>query len=181
MGKEITVDQRIKNREKLANFLEKQVLDRQFDMEHFRRDSWGDCVDFLSETNCGTIGCALGWGPFVVKPRTNHYTPASALFGKRLDFSKYEELFIRRIGIVKNDRDLFKHKSVFEFLFGAFWGHTRHSTKYDAAHRLRLLNQAVKGNSPDLLVDDNQFEYFFPECRPKKLKIAKYMISNELR
>lgn len=36
-----------------------------FDMHAFRRNMEGEATTFKSPTDCGTIGCALGWAPLV--------------------------------------------------------------------------------------------------------------------
>jgi len=50
---------------KLAKSILEKVTDDQFNMESFRSIGGGDPCDFKSKNDCGTIGCALGWAPFV--------------------------------------------------------------------------------------------------------------------
>lgn len=55
---------------KLADYLENNVTQEQFHMHTFRqrpnRATGGlNSLGFVSLNDCGTIGCAAGWGPFV--------------------------------------------------------------------------------------------------------------------
>jgi len=51
----------LKNLEKLADFLENEITDKQFDISEYRRGD-GYACDLLTH-DCGTIGCAIGWIP----------------------------------------------------------------------------------------------------------------------
>jgi len=50
---------------KLAKYILSGVTDNQFNMGKYRRDIYGFSKDFVSINDCGTVGCALGWSPFV--------------------------------------------------------------------------------------------------------------------
>ena len=56
---------------KLATYLEEHVTQEQFDMSSYRVDEDMDIVNLTSSSDlnntdeCGTFGCALGWGPWV--------------------------------------------------------------------------------------------------------------------
>jgi len=54
-----------KNLVKLAKYILEEVSDEQFDMKWFRSNHIDTGVEFFSKENCGTVGCALGWAPFV--------------------------------------------------------------------------------------------------------------------
>jgi hypothetical protein len=54
------------NLNKLADFIEKNVSQKQLDMSYCRLDEEGNRVHFISQDDCGTSGCALGWAPFVL-------------------------------------------------------------------------------------------------------------------
>ena len=71
------------NLEILATFLENEVTQEQFDMLQFRSHDDKD-VSFLSLKDCGTVGCALGWAPFVIKTESQDFDNEDYL-----DFSAY--------------------------------------------------------------------------------------------
>jgi len=54
-----------KNLVKLSKYILSEVSDEQFDMEFFRSSGEECDVKFYSKEDCGTVGCALGWSPFV--------------------------------------------------------------------------------------------------------------------
>jgi len=54
-----------KNLVKLAKFILSDVSDEQFNMKYFRSDVGDSLKKFKSKEDCGTVGCALGWAPFV--------------------------------------------------------------------------------------------------------------------
>lgn len=53
------------NLKKLADWIEINLTEDQFDMKAYRQDDQGTRVGFHSINNCGTVGCLLGWAPFV--------------------------------------------------------------------------------------------------------------------
>lgn len=81
----------LKNLEKLANFLEKKVTNKQFKMDDFRQNKNGVSCEFVSNKSCGTIGCALGWAPFKIPAKRGHFNNDSVGF-KYLDFDLYARL-----------------------------------------------------------------------------------------
>ena len=54
----------IENLTKLADFLESEVKDEQFDIYAYRK-KFGEDYPFFSKSDCGSVGCALGWLPFI--------------------------------------------------------------------------------------------------------------------
>ena len=75
------------NLSKLADYLETEVKQKQFDMDLYRSDEVGRMCDFRSYHDCGTVGCALGWAPFVegLEPidqefDDDHYMGVSLIF-----------------------------------------------------------------------------------------------------
>ena len=167
MSIEITAEQRIRNREKLANFLMKKVSDEQFDMSVYRADEDGDEVPYNSKTDCGTVGCALGWGPFVVKPKAVHYAK-----WKSLSFQSYAELFVIFTSV----------PWVYGFLFDGHWTYTKYNTRLDAVHRLKILNSAVSKKDPNILIKDEQFSYFIKDRHELGMitHIAESIVNNEV-
>jgi len=57
----------VTNLKKLRNYLEKYVTQDKFDMGDFRSKTLDvdTSCSFTTKNICGTIGCALGWAPFV--------------------------------------------------------------------------------------------------------------------
>ena len=76
----------IENLTKLADFLESEVKDDQFDISEYRRSEFGDVRDFKCIGDCGTIGCALGWLPFVIKPHLSDFNS-----NMNLDFNRFSQ------------------------------------------------------------------------------------------
>jgi len=50
---------------KLSKFILKNIKDEQFSMKWFRSNHTDNGVEFYTKEYCGTVGCALGWAPFV--------------------------------------------------------------------------------------------------------------------
>jgi hypothetical protein len=48
----------------LADYIEENVAQEFLEMTEFRLDEFGEECSFFSVVNCGSSGCALGWGPF---------------------------------------------------------------------------------------------------------------------
>lgn len=105
----------IKNLLALADFLETKVRDDQFHLSNYRANQHGLAVAFRSLEDCGTVGCALGWAPFVndemsVKPR--HFSTSLPGLPAFVDWEKYsEEVFGIRL-----------YSSIFVHLFSSHWG-----------------------------------------------------------
>lgn len=81
----------------LANWLmtnEKHLVETNgFNMGYFRSDQNQKMEDFVSPEQCGTAGCALGWGPATGVPalaaiEADFYT-AEEGFVKTLDYDRY--------------------------------------------------------------------------------------------
>jgi len=86
---------------KLAKFILENIKDEQFNMSSFRLNKYYNSVRFKSKEDCGTIGCALGWAPFV-----------EGLEVVKSDYYKGEPMYL--------DFDLYS-KRVFGTAFGIFW------------------------------------------------------------
>ena len=88
----------IKNLKILRNWLAAgNIKQEQFDMEFYRSGEVN--LEFLNKKNCGTLGCVLGWCPFIPK------------------FSKYRATSFRYLA-----DELFNvSSSVWSFLFGSEW------------------------------------------------------------
>jgi len=95
---------------KLAKFILSEVDDGKFDMETFRTNYDSSEVEFYSKKDCGTIGCALGWAPFV--PGLENL-PEDGDEYKALSFIKYSK---RVFGV-----DFKSVKSTWSFLFSDEW------------------------------------------------------------
>lgn len=55
------------NLTKLADFLEKELTDKQFNIRNYLTDEGSECkIVIPKEYECGTIGCAIGWAPFAL-------------------------------------------------------------------------------------------------------------------
>lgn len=78
----------------LALFLGTKITDEQFNMETYRQNGFGRHVLFNSKTDCGTVGCALGWGPFVVTPQESHFITSIFTQKLQLSFVEYQKEFI---------------------------------------------------------------------------------------
>lgn len=98
------------NLSKLANFLEANVTNEQFSMDHFRAGGNGETIPGTKE-HCGTIGCALGWGPWVkgleVKAIDLHN------LAEAVSWSRYSS---RVLGVSFSDNE-------WDFMFSGSWVH----------------------------------------------------------
>lgn len=52
----------VENLSRLAVFLETEVDQSRFDMAEFSQDEFGEGLS-IGAHECGTVGCAIGWGP----------------------------------------------------------------------------------------------------------------------
>jgi len=50
---------------KLAKYILANISNEKFDMRWYRSSDIEPNISFYSKENCGTVGCALGWAPFV--------------------------------------------------------------------------------------------------------------------
>lgn len=139
-----------KNLLKLANYLELNVTQKMFNMQSYRENSEGDSVTFRSKTDCGTVGCALGYAPlvngleaiaeeFIIGMNHSNY----------LDFSDYCK---RVLGICN-----YKDKS-WEFLFASQWVGFD-NTPEGAAARIKYLvdGNSLRGFNADFLDYDEEY------------------------
>lgn len=111
---------------RLADFLENKIEDSQFDIEYYRNE------DFISESNCGTVGCALGWMPFVEKTIKSDYD-------NKLDFDRYS---IRVLGADFSFLGNQKQKAL-AYLFEQYNSLLEgHDTRLSAVKRIRTLVKA---------------------------------------
>lgn len=65
----------------LRDFLRDHVTDAQFDMGQYRQDMPGGVsAEYYNAQHCGTVGCALGWAPFVdgLKPIPEDFSTVPA-------------------------------------------------------------------------------------------------------
>lgn len=101
----------------LADFLQKEVTDKQFNIKNFRMKNSKILTPFKSLNDCGSIGCALGWAPFVIKPAESTYEVFYDYFDHtvttKLSFESYSE---EAFGCTVNDN------SLGDFMFGGVWG-----------------------------------------------------------
>lgn len=103
------------NLQKVHDFVRDHVRDEQFDMENFRATDGGDSVHFKGHRDCGTVGCFLGWSPFVL-PITK----------EELHDDNFISFF--RLSRIKFGIDIGIHESTWDDLFGTdVWTSNRKS------------------------------------------------------
>jgi hypothetical protein len=104
------------------------VETKAFDMNHYRSEGSHVC-EFVSETNCGTVGCALGWAPV---------TGIKALAALEEDYFNPRELSFRWYC----DRVFeLKHSSMYwDWCFSDEWADTDNTPKGSAIRIMYLLN-----------------------------------------
>ena len=102
---------------KLADFLD-TLPPEKFDMQNYRakvyRNKIFQPVSFKEVNDCGTVGCALGWGPFVKGLEPTIYDLFSSKFSNGLlylDFVIYGE---RVFGVEVGSAN-------YEFMFSEQW------------------------------------------------------------
>jgi len=54
-----------KNLVKLSKYIFEMIADEKFNLKNFRSICDVASCNFKSKEDCGTVGCALGWAPFV--------------------------------------------------------------------------------------------------------------------
>ena len=141
---------RLDNLSKLADYLESNVKDEQFNMTYFRMDKIDPKsgvihdVQYTSSSDCGTIGCALGYGPFVVEPSLCDYDDGT------LSFIKY------------SDRNFINAKNeLWNYLFSEQWEKLSPS-RLSAVSRIRnVVNTKgeITGDICDALLDLHVAEF----------------------
>ena len=115
------------NLTKLADYLEKVITDKQFDISSYRRDSFNDVIEFKNINDCGTIGCALGWAPFVNGLEVVESDYISILENRTLGFNRYSE----RIFNLSTSDDKY------DFLFSSYWSDSPEETRLATVNRIR--------------------------------------------
>lgn len=122
----------LKNLAKLADYLENNVKDSQFNMTYMRGDGFGYYCDFKSKTDCGAVGCALGWAPFIIKVKSDDFESFSE-DPKSLDFNKYADR-------VFGTGDDMRNSAQWCYMFDYKWADSpRQSTRKAAVKRIRNL------------------------------------------
>ena len=92
------------------------VTQETFDMEYYRSDEHGDSiVGFYSYENCGTVGCLMGWAPFIkgFEPCLYYDDPFQIM---HLDFMSYVYK-IFNFDLITNQ----EYSHVYKFLFSSEW------------------------------------------------------------
>ena len=114
------------NLTKLADYLENVITDDQFDIENFRSDSFNNIIEFKNINDCGTIGCALGWAPFVNGLEAFESDYIIILGNRTLGFHNYS----KRIFDMMLDNK-------FDFLFSDYWLDSPEETRLATVNRIR--------------------------------------------
>jgi len=82
------------------------VTQETFDMEYYRKNKDGVEVEFSSIHDCGTVGCLMGWAPFVEGLEFNETRTWTDYVSQKFGFN--------------HDTD-HEYVYVFEFLFASGW------------------------------------------------------------
>lgn len=93
--------EQLDNLQKVHDFVRDHVKNEQFDMENFRTTNEGYVTPFKGHRDCGTIGCFLGWCPFVLPITKEEITGdfisffrlSRIKFGIELGMSEWDDLF----------------------------------------------------------------------------------------
>ncbi len=109
----------LENLSKLADFLETEVKDHQFDMEHYMLRENGLVAVCEEVPECGTVGCAIGWA-------------SSLFFNDAMDSMYWCDFSARVFGSSFFDDDL-----TWCFLFDADWAKSPKSSRKDTINRIR--------------------------------------------
>lgn len=141
-----------KNLIKLRDYLviHKEEISKHFNMISYRRNEDGIPVDYIDGSNCGTIGCVLGWAPFVegLEPDEDefrHYDNKESA----LDFKKYS---YNKFGHdIKN--------GIWSFLFSPQW-RWENNTVEGAIDRLNFVITALLENKE---LKMHEVDYILPE------------------
>lgn len=119
------------NLAKLADYIEKDVTQEMFDMEHYRSNSGSPC-EYIDEDNCGTVGCALGWAPFV---------KGLGVVDSDFRFSWTDDGYVAALSFGNYvDRVFDLHPVDFDFLFGGFWSIYDNTPQGFVKRALHLIN-----------------------------------------
>ena len=100
-----------------------------FDMESFRKKTKYEVVPFYDKDNCGTIGCAIGWCPFI--DGLEHIESDRYYYDEtKLNFDTYTR---RVFGIKELSR-------VWEYLFSSSWKDTDNSIEGLIKRMTKVIN-----------------------------------------
>lgn len=145
------------NLNKLADFLE-TLPEEKFDLSQYRKDKKDDVyeAEFKSMTDCGTVGCAIGWAPFIegLEPKEEEFKHAwhAPEIGKVLDYAGYSE---RVFGATFSHLTYDPDSEAMNFMFSAKW--TRYfdfdsdpleNTPKATADRVRIVTSGLFDLSP---------------------------------
>jgi len=93
------------------------VTQETFDMEYYRSDKGGAPATFRSIHDCGTVGCFLGWAPFIKGLEFDRFSSLSRYMGWPTYFN---EAFLDE-NYEESDKDFEGSAECFSFLFGDNW------------------------------------------------------------
>jgi hypothetical protein len=132
----------LNNLARLADFLENEITNKQFNIETFRQaDGLGFC-EFKSKSDCGTIGCALGWSPFAIPyvkedfslTRNWSLNSNEPEWVKTLDFWKYG---LRVFGLDSHQSDDEEQGALWSYMFSEDWAKTKGASRKATIKRIR--------------------------------------------
>ena len=135
---------------KLADFLENNVTQEMFNMDSYRMHENGACTQFYSKTECGTVGCALGWSPLI---EGLEFTDAEYNVNSK-DYSFYN--YCDRVFNLDDNSNY--RSPQWDFLFSAEW------TKFDntpkgAANRIKfLVSEGVPSDFENELLEGARYD-----------------------
>lgn len=117
---------------KLGEYLWQNIKDEQFGMELFRQHNNENC-EFYSKEDCGTVGCALGWAPFVkgLEPIKSDFSS----FSGKLWFTDYSH---RVFG------DDWRSNPKLHFVFDEEWANYDNTVKGACQRIISLCEKAFK-------------------------------------
>ena len=82
-----------------------------FDIGKYRHDDYGYAVNYKSQDDCGTFGCAIGWCPFIKGLELNEEEKRECDTSSGLAFNRYSE---RIFG-------LDCHSDTWDYMFASDW------------------------------------------------------------
>lgn len=141
----------------LANYLNDNVIDDQFDMACYRKNEKGVSVAFCSLENCGTVGCAMGWAPYAL----NLSKDDIAHIRKRA-ISEFNFWIILANTYFSHGHPDFDESGIWNFLFCTDWEFYDNS-RHGAVERLNFIADLVEKEKweglrkidQDMFVDDH--------------------------
>lgn len=149
----------------LRNWLEANKNDINLNMGSYRQGKDGNSVAFVSHHNCGTVGCVLGWSPFVkgLEPIEDDYVRS---FGKHVDFLAYSDrVFNIEAG-----------SNIWNFLFSANWKSINNTTE-GAINRLTYVIDNF--DSIEYFEDHTPFSTFL--CFPQGTSLTDWEDTTRLK